>query len=71
MLPKYICKNCGFKRWYQVSRYNQFIGIATIITVRCKECGEQVDITKDVIESICCDKLVKQDKKRMKTRKEM
>lgn len=58
-IPKYFCKNCGFKNVFQVSRFNDFIGYATLVTIRCKECGEQVNLSKDVIGAVCSKHLNK------------
>lgn len=68
ILPKYFCETCGFRSRLQISRHSEFMGYYTLVTLRCKRCGEQVEKTSDVLGRVCAAHLTEENNKRKKKR---
>lgn len=64
MLPKYFCETCGYRSRFQISKYREFMGYYTLVILRCKRCGEQVERTKDVLGRVVSKQVTKEGKKR-------
>lgn len=52
-LRKFYCRKCGkIKTRLEVARGSEFIGIATLVWHRCRQCGEKVDRLQDAMEGV-------------------
>lgn len=64
MLSKYFCETCGFRSRLQISKHSEFMGYYTLVTLRCKRCGDEVERTNDVLGRVCAAHVKKESKER-------